>query len=330
MSSQDTISTIHVGVGRRGLDHLRSAAADPRFSPVAAVDVEASFLAEAERNFGIPAAACLATLDEALRSIDAEAVVISTPARFHGEQIRQALEAGRHVMVEKPFTIDLAEAERLVEEAARRDLRLLVTQQVRYFATNRTLRRLIAEETFGPAGFLSLAQHKYRPTPYPPTPHQQLWQMSVHDFDTLRAVTSSEPQYVYAAETQPPWTRYATAPTVSAVIEFESGVLATYVGSSDSLLTSTELRVDCAEATLIQRGFYDGTLVAQRQGRPERAIDLDPSPSGLDPNPEMFELFYRAVRTGQESDISGGHNLGSMRFVDACVRSAETGARVSV
>ena len=73
-----------------------------------------------------PGTACVDSLDAALGDDDVQAVVLATPAGTHGRLGRQALEAGRHLLVEKPLATTVADAEELVRLAAERDLTLMV------------------------------------------------------------------------------------------------------------------------------------------------------------------------------------------------------------
>src|SRR3712207_1089712 len=90
---------------------------------------------------------------------------------YHGEQIEQALEAGRHVMVEKPFTIDLQQSEKVVATAAACSLKVMVTQNMRYQRGLYTMARLVRERAYGAVGYFNLVFHKYRPQPYNDSPH---------------------------------------------------------------------------------------------------------------------------------------------------------------
>ena len=118
----------------------------------------------------------------------------------------------------------------------------------------------------------------------------------------------------------------------AAVIEFAGGVSGVYLGSSDSKANAFELRVECADAALIQRGYNKDLFVSQGRQPEERKLDLDPLPLGMaaDHDRLMAHLFYEYVINNAEPDISGRNNLGTMRLVDACIRSAETGAAVRV
>lgn len=323
-----TLRTIHVGVATRGAAHLRNMAGDPRFQPVAGVDVVEAHFDIAAASFGIPRNAFFKSLGEALRAVEADAVVIASPVTFHGEQIEEALRAGKHVMVEKPFTIDLAQAERLVRLADEAGVKLMVTQNMRHQPPIRTLARLIREHAYGRPGYFDHVFHKVRPTPYNLSPHQQLWQMSVHDLDTIRSLFAEPVRRVTCREVNPPWTRYQTPPCVEALLEFGGGVTGVYLGSSDSKHRRYTLRVECERAALYVPSYPGRLFVGV--GAEERELPSDPTPEGRDFDRMMPYLFYEYVVNNAEPDISGRNNLATMRLCDACIRSSESGKPVDL
>jgi 2-hydroxy-4-carboxymuconate semialdehyde hemiacetal dehydrogenase len=94
--------------------------------------------AEFAERHGIPS-----TETDPQRAIEAkgvEAVVIASPSQVHAEQSRAALEAGRHVLVEIPLALRLAEAERLVDQAAQAQRTLMVCHTLRYWEPFRAAR----------------------------------------------------------------------------------------------------------------------------------------------------------------------------------------------
>jgi predicted dehydrogenase len=78
-----------------------------------------------------------------------DAIVLATPAAVHAEQARAALEAGKHVLVEKPLALSRLECEELTEHAAARGLTLMVGHTFLYSESVRALRRLVVEGELG-------------------------------------------------------------------------------------------------------------------------------------------------------------------------------------
>jgi predicted dehydrogenase len=96
-----------------------------------------------------PDASVVATLDELLAHPDVEVVVIVTPNRAHVPVGIRALDAGRHVVVDKPIAMDIPEAETLIEAADRAGRLLSVYQNRRWDGDIQTLRTVLDEGTLG-------------------------------------------------------------------------------------------------------------------------------------------------------------------------------------
>ena len=96
-----------------------------------------------------PGATVVATVDDLLESGDVEMVVVVTPNRFHVPIGIRALEAGRHVVVDKPIAMDVPEAETLLEAADRSGRILSVYQNRRGDGDFLTVRSLLAAGTLG-------------------------------------------------------------------------------------------------------------------------------------------------------------------------------------
>lgn len=116
------------------------------------------------------------TLEELLADGLVELVVVNTPNTTHYDFAKQALLAGKHVICEKPFTATVAEAEELIEIAAKQNKQLSVFQNRRYDSDYRTIKKVLDEKLLGDiveAEFhfdrykeeLSPKQHKETPIP---------------------------------------------------------------------------------------------------------------------------------------------------------------------
>src|SRR5262249_51384267 len=123
-----TLRTIHVGVGGRGHWPVEVLSEDPRFQPVALVDVVTENLAAARERSGLPERACFADVDVALAEVASDALVICTPTRTHASFCRKGFAAGKHVLVEKGMTLDWDEARELVRAAREAGVCFCVSQ----------------------------------------------------------------------------------------------------------------------------------------------------------------------------------------------------------
>jgi predicted dehydrogenase len=101
----------------------------------------------------------LTSLDSALDIPGVEAVSIATPPHTHARLAIAALRAGKHVVCEKPFALDIAEAAAMLEEAEAAGVTHLVGHEFRWATDRAVLGRAIAEGVIGEPRFASLVQY---------------------------------------------------------------------------------------------------------------------------------------------------------------------------
>ena len=136
-----------VGCGYWGIHHVRVAAGAEAARLVVVCDA-----AEGARKRAAqvaPGAAVVGSLDEVLGRADVEAVIVATPARDHAEQALRVIEAGRHVLVEKPLALSVRDAERVAEAAERHGVVLAVGHLMLYHPAFLRLSELLASGDLG-------------------------------------------------------------------------------------------------------------------------------------------------------------------------------------
>ena len=89
------------------------------------------------------------TLEAMLTDDLVELVIVNTPNYTHYEYAKKALEAGKHVIVEKPFTINIEQGKELIEIAKKHDKILSVYQNRRYDSDYKTIRKVVNERLLG-------------------------------------------------------------------------------------------------------------------------------------------------------------------------------------
>jgi scyllo-inositol 2-dehydrogenase (NADP+) len=102
-------------------------------------------------------------------------VVITTPNATHYELAKAALEAGKHVVVEKPFTLCSREAQELIQLSQRQRRILTVYHNRRWDGDFLTIQNLLAEKVLGEVYLYEAHFHRYRPQPNP-----QRWKENEH------------------------------------------------------------------------------------------------------------------------------------------------------
>ncbi len=130
-----------------------------------------------------------------LTSAEIDAVAVITPVWTHFELARTALQNGKHVFVEKPFTSTVAQAEELIDLAERNNLKIMVDHTFLFTGAVRKIRQLIDEDTLGELYYydsmrvnLGLFQHDVN----------VLWDLAVHDLSIMDYLLPAQPCAVSA------------------------------------------------------------------------------------------------------------------------------------
>ena len=114
-----------------------------------------------------PSVKIVRNLDEMLSDESLELVVITTPNDSHFDYAWRALEAGKHVVLEKPFTITSEDAKKLIAQAEKKNRVLSVYQNRRYVSDFLTIRQLLKENILGEIVEFEAHYDRYRPEQRP-------------------------------------------------------------------------------------------------------------------------------------------------------------------
>jgi predicted dehydrogenase len=134
-------------------------------------------------------------MSQVLRSPDIDAVAVVTPVWTHFELAKAALEHGKHVFVEKPFTSTSQQAEQLIELAERKNLRIMVDHTFLFGGAVRKIRELVDKGTLGSLYYfdstrvnLGLFQHDV----------SVVWDLAPHDLSIMDHIIGAQPEAVVA------------------------------------------------------------------------------------------------------------------------------------
>ena len=158
MSKQ--INTLLVGFGFSGSTfHGPFLKALPQFNLTTVVSKQTDKV----RN-QLPDVVVVDDLDEALQNDEINLVVITTPVHCHFKHVKQALEAGKDVVVEKPFTVSSREAEELIKIAQLENRILTVFHNRRWDGDFMTVQDILNQNLLGDVYHYEVHFHRYRPT----------------------------------------------------------------------------------------------------------------------------------------------------------------------
>ena len=178
-----------VGIGYWGPGIVRNLAGLPQCEVRHLVDREAERAKSAAERFTQQAAAH-DDLQRALGDPGVAAVVIATPVRSHYELVRAALMAGKHVLVEKPLAMKVAECRELEQIAAERGLVLMVGHIFLFNAAVQRVRDYIAGRTLGDVQYVYSRRVNLGRVQ---GDVNALWSYAPHDLSILNYWLDSEP-----------------------------------------------------------------------------------------------------------------------------------------
>jgi predicted dehydrogenase len=342
------LKLIHVGLGRWGFDwaqHVYPNSAD--VEPVAFVDKDPAALGHARSKLGASALNFFPTLTEAIAGMDAEGVVVTLPLPLHVPVAREALLAGKHVVVEKPFAPSLQEARDLVELAEKSSRFLMVSQNYRFFSAPQAAYQFAREAWFGQLHTVQIDFRLNAVAEGYGLRHQNLANplladMAVHHFDLMRMVTGEDPVELSCRAWVPKGSPYQMPPCAVIVFTFPSGLVVNYRGSWVDQAPKTpwagRWQMDFEQGSLFWTSRGDRPLVNHQDRMSIRRINCDPEDIPLEPLPKydrmgVLNAFATAIRTGTAPQFfpSGRDNLSTLSIVEAAIKSSQQrGASVQI
>jgi predicted dehydrogenase len=151
--------------------------------------------AQARARKAFPGVQIISDASEIVRSSQIDAVAVITPVWTHYEFAKAALENGKHVFVEKPFTASSAEAAELIEIAAARNLQTMVDHTFLFTGAVRKIRQLIDQGILGKLYYydssrinLGLFQHDVN----------VIWDLAPHDLSIMDHLLDADPESISA------------------------------------------------------------------------------------------------------------------------------------
>ncbi|GGA55203.1 Gfo/Idh/MocA family protein [Pelagibacterium lentulum] len=325
---------IIVGLGARSKFWLRVIADQPGVTLLAMADPDRAARDRAQSEWpGVPVFRSLA---EAVQSVDADAVLLSTPPSGRHDDIETACGAGLAILAEKPLANSVAEAARFVELCEATDTPLMVGLNFRYLPVTIALRELFS----GPLGRPSFARFSYERwrdghlphiNKYPLTMGQpMLWEQSIHHFDLMRYVYDSEPVEIFAKTFNPPWSMYADDANVSALITFDNGVIVNYQGTWAANWTQPQFtwRSECANGIAFQRDQFGALGYALRDDQSVTDVPLPDYRQWIDDAALLLRRFVLALKGEIALECTGRDHLKSLQMVQASIISSQRGEAI--
>lgn len=331
-----------IGCGRVAPRHAQFLTQLSETELTAVADVKPSRAQNYAQKYNVPA---YHTHQALLERDDINAVTICVPSGLHAQITLDALNAGKHVLVEKPIALDLADADRMIALATEKNLKLGVVLQNRYNPPMQMARQAIDQNALGNLYLGNACVRWYRPQSYYEDDWHGTWAMdggaimnqSIHHIDALQWFFGRV-KAVYAYTNTLAHQMEAEDVGV-AVLRFESGALATIEGSTITWPQNLEASI----SIFGQRGSIKvgGTALSRLTlwkiaGQLEQEAELITSQQ-VDPpsvygysHRAVIQKFAQAIAQDNEPETNGIEARKSLAIVLAIYESARTGKEVTV
>jgi predicted dehydrogenase len=329
-----------IGCGRVAPRHAQSLVQLATTELVAVADVLPNRADHFSDKHG--ADACYGHL-EILEREDIDAVTICVPSGHHAQVAIDALRAGKHVLVEKPIALSLADADRMIQVAREENRTLGVVLQNRYNTPVQQVRRAIDQGQLGKIYLGNACVRWYRPQSYYEDDWHGTWAMdggalmnqSIHHIDALqwfmgpvKSVSSYTATLAHEMEAED---------VGVAIVRFESGALATIEGSTVTWPQNLEgsvaifgesgsVKVGGTALSRITIWKVNGELDREAEILTSQRVD-PPTVYGYS-HREVISDFADAVLEGRSPNTPGEEARKSLEIVLAIYESARTGKEV--
>jgi phthalate 4,5-cis-dihydrodiol dehydrogenase len=270
-----------IGLGGASLAMIPKFVQNPNFRIAAAADIDAEIMERFRKDF--PEAESYDEAAGLCASRNVHLVYIATPNRFHAEHAAMALENKKHVLIEKPMTIDIAGAEQMIATGKRNGVLLGVNVKHSFEPRVLRLREMTRTGELGRLRMINswrFVDWLYRPrTAEELTPEFGggiLWRQGAHHFDFIRTIAGGMVRSLRG--TVDVWDPNRRVPgCYTAYLDFEEGTVATAINSGYDHFDSREFvqrgfSVDLASHAKARRGLRAAPDAAweERAAREER------------------------------------------------------------
>ncbi|MDA1190102.1 MAG: Gfo/Idh/MocA family oxidoreductase [Candidatus Poribacteria bacterium] len=315
-----------IGCGRISRAHLESVPElAPRAGIVALCDMNDTLRRERKEQFGIEHD--FASLEDLIAWGEFDLAGVLTPPDIRRPVCLPLIDAGKHLLVEKPYAHDLAEAKEIVLAAEKAGVALAVNQNFRWMPPAPALREGILGGRLGRILSVTLNDSVWREEPrgWRSTSDKcALSIMGIHWLDRIRWITGDDPESVYTATRISGLLPTTGEDITSSVISMKSGIVATLVHlwASKTRGRNNSLQVDGADGS---------ALATDRQIRwidAEGKEEIETPSASFKWNDTMIGSWTElldAVDEGRPPHHSGRDNLQSTGLLLGMYQSAATG-----
>lgn len=313
-----------VGCGRWGRNHVRNFY---ELGALAAVcDINQDVMNEMSKTYDVPGL----KWHEVLRDENIKGVAIVVPSAAHGNMARDALNAGKHVFIEKPLTLNYKEAKELSALASEKGLTLMVGHLLQYHPAYLKLLEVVGSGSLGNIKYIcSNRLNMSRIQEW----EDCIWDFAPHDLSMILGIIDEAPIHVFCGTIES--LNPGITDTATAFLEFASGVTAKIFISHFHPQKEQKLIVvgDRGSIVFDDTKDWDQKLMLSTYELKKSGAVLMASPtsdssiqfSKTEPLKEECGHFIQCMKTGQEPRTGVAEALRVMQVLQWMVDAAQKG-----
>lgn len=250
-----------VGIGSMGINHARVYSELPQTELVGVVDVDEERAKSCAERYHTQGFTSYESLFDKVQAVN-----IVSPTAWHFSLAMEFLRRGIHVLVEKPITVDLDQAKRLVAYAKRKNLVLQVGHLERFNPAVMKLKQIIGTPVLVECHRLSGPTSRNLDVGI-------IWDLMIHDFDILLNLFKSPVVEISAMGTS----IYSDFEDIAQVqLRFECGAIASLVASRNSGERKRRLKITEETGRVLALDFIDQSITISRPGADGRPLPSEP------------------------------------------------------
>jgi len=322
------------GFGRRWVDVLK---AEKQAKVVGMVDVSPQSLEAACAQAGYDKTLCFPSLKQTLRAVQADAVVICTPPKFHRAPAVEAMKAGLDVICEKPMAESPADCQAMLRTAQQTRRTCVISQNYRYTPATWTLAKLVESGVIGEIGQVKVDFYLgmnfgggFRHSMDYPV----IVDMSIHHFDLMRFITGLDAARVRGASWNPRWSNYRGDCSSTALFELTNGAHLLYNASwcAKGQFTGWNgvWQIEGNKGTILYRDEVIQVYDVPDLYKVKRVKTVKPKAPPALGQSYVLKEFIRSARSGKRPATCVQDNIRSVSMVFATVEAVRTGRPVKV
>lgn len=325
------VKLLQIGIGGMGNAWLNACRGNPEVTSAGWVEINPTIAEAQAAKYGLDRDRIYPSLDEALRAVRPDGVIIVTPPQTHRDLSIAALRAGLPVLSEKPLADTPEAAQDIVRAARETGMLHMVAQNYRYSRPAQTIQQVLRAGTLGAVGGVTVRFFRgphfggfREEMPYP-----LITDMAIHHFDMLRFFLEADPLDVQGRSWNPPWSWYRGDAAAALTLRLPGDVVASYTASwcaqGGDMPWNGEWRFDCAEGIL---ELEHDRVWTQRPGEERQEAPLVELPATG--QAYLLREFCTAISGGPTPATTCFDNIKSLGIVFAAIRAFEHGGAVQL